>query len=122
MRRHVEEHAIEDNVGDLALEHERDLLVASIARDDRDAIRVDAYARVGLERIVEHDHVERFRLELLPRVRDAIVRLEREAHANGARTHVPRTLAKNVWSWRELDGRRGGSLLDLCARGSRRAK
>ena len=57
----------------------RHVLRASIAAEDGDAIRVDADAGIGLERIVEDYDIERFRLELLTRIGDAVIRLEREA-------------------------------------------
>src|SRR5262245_15778423 len=72
-------HAVEDGVGHFEFWHERKLFVASVAQQQRDAIRVHAEPGTGLGRIVHDDHVEIFCFELLSPARDGVVRLERKA-------------------------------------------
>src|SRR5262245_11338988 len=79
-------HAVEDGVGHCEFWHERKLLVAAVAQKERDAIRVHAEPGAGFGRIVHDDHVEIFCLELLAPAHDGIVRLEREADDDCART------------------------------------
>ena len=61
---------------------------------DRDAVRVDAEAGARLRRIVHHDQVERLGVELSPRVRDGVVRLEREADDDAPSRRAARVLAR----------------------------
>src|SRR5207237_7686774 len=57
-------HAIENHVGDGALRHERQMLFAAVACEERDAIRVDAKSGAGFGRVVHHDEVQVLGLEL----------------------------------------------------------